>query len=1380
MPSVSLLHFTDLHIGMKELPADWPTIELRLFEDLERVREMSGAWDLLLFTGDLAFQGGQEEFARVQEFLERLWARFRELDCDPKLVAVPGNHDLTWPSAEEAASVRDGWRDVGFRRDFWGDDNAGNRELVRAAFAAYEAWWGGLCSNQTSKDTARIPVLPLRTTGLLPGDFSTTFEKDGVELGLLGLNTAFLQLRDGLRRGSLGVDKYQFLAACDRPLPGWVKNHDACLLVTHHPPAWLSARTRRDLHENVVDVVRPALHLYGHMHRPEQLQSSRNGGPAQRRLQGASLFGVERWGTSWEKRIHGYSACRLEINGGETVLHIWPRRMVRLPFGAFRLRPDQDYDLDSGSEEIEPLVIQRHSGARGVSPSRSRAAVGLGAMGLGAWRPGETDERSSRRFLKLTQRLDEWLAEPPRKSGSARIRVLWLVGEDVPHRSDALRACLAHASTRSHVVVDAARDPALAGRGAEWCLRNSPGSPPLIGVELDADQSRDVWIQSRNLLFAAANAVSPPEREYARLIVAGDEEQAAAAARVLESLVEILTIDAKGRPLARPISFTGIVRSSDHVFNRGLPMTSKKLFGRGRDLQKLRDAWISRTARVVPVVAFGGTGKSALVNEWLREMDSAGYDEAAKVLAWSFYSQGTRENLVSADEFVAFARRWLGDDEEVTLSAWARGDKLASLIKQHSRFLLVLDGMEPLQHPLDSPEDLAGSLTDDSLRALLEGLAGDDWDGLCVVTTRLELTDLAAFETTTLGESATVTQLPLGNLDTRYGAELLQHLIERESDPEELRQAANDVGGHALALTLLGNYIRDVHGGDLSGRYDLEELTEDRREGEHARRVMTTYAGWLTGQGRTAELAILNLIGLFDRPAEPTAMSALLGEDDLGLLTLGLDHVGGIAWNHAVAALQSMGLLNEDAPESPGVLDAHPLVREHFRDELRNRPEMWLAGNRVLFDYYCDLPADRQPSDSKWMGALYAAVTHGCLAGLHQRVFDEVLFDRVWRGRRANYSTRVLGLTGGDLVALSNYFELPNWTELRAVMLTRSAKTLIRTNAGVRLRQLGRLMDARECFAATLNAIETATAGPDELLDASYAAAQSCELLVIAGKLAGAAGDASTAFGAGGLAVDYSERVADPYFGMHARSSLAEVHFMLGETERAGEVFEAAREIERAQDRSPWPPFLYSQGLYRFGYYLIETGRAAEILDDPDVLIDRMDREWASHHEQPSLLSKAILLLIQGAARRALIEADGGRAELLEPTAKILNDATVEFRAAGYPDYIVRGLLERASFYSVRQDGDDYRLALADLDSATFQVRRGQMELLSVDLLLGRASCQLAFWHIMTHQQRAAVREQAADDLTQAARMVRTIRYGRREGMLAGLLVKASEYGVCA
>ncbi len=802
------------------------------------------------------------------------------------------------------------------------------------------------------------------------------------------------------------------------------------------------------------------------------------------------------------------------------------------------------------------------------------------------------------------------------------------------------------------------------------------------------------------------------------------------------------------------------ILTSGNIYNRGLPITTRTLYGRKREIATFRRDWESEQIRVLSVVAYGGTGKSALVNSWLQEMQAREYGGAQKVLAWSFYSQGTKENLVSADLFVSTALVWLGDESPPSLNLWARGLRLASLVKQ-TRFLLVLDGLEPLQYPPSAPE-VAGQITDDSIRALLEELAKPDWEGLCLVTTRVPLSDLRRFQADGPGSGpGTVERLDLENLNERDGADLLQHLIGREADFRDLQAAVREVEGHALAITLMGNYLRDVHGGDLAARIYLDRLTVDVREGGHARRIMATYAAWLEREDRFAELTILRLIGLFDRPADPDAMVALLSDPQMRAFTGELNQ-GGDAWNAAVDALRQMGLLNREFPDLPGTLDAHPLVREHFRDQLRREHgEWWLQGNRTLFGYY-QTQAPPLPDSSKDMNALYAAVTHGCAAGLYQQVFSDVLLKRVWRDRRTNFSTRRLGMTGSDLVALSNYFYPQQWTQLRTPSLAARARVLVLTNAGVRLRQLGRLVDARDCFGAVVREIDPREAQAEELEDASYAAAQYCELLVIAGKLTGGADESEGALFNGQRAVEYSNRGSDSYFSMHSRSSLAEVYFMLNDLAQADALFEQAMAIER--EHRPRPPFLYSQGLFRYGYFLIETGRAEMILAD-----ESADPAWGKNGEDSSLLSEAIRLLILGAAHRALIEAGNRAPAFLAEGERILDDAINAFQTAGYADYTVRGLLERAHFYRALRNTRYYAGAQADLARAAAEARRGQMDLLYADVLLQQVACYLDVWPVMTTSERSSNRNKINDSLATARQLIEDISYGRRRGMLGEL-----------
>jgi hypothetical protein len=1002
-----------------------------------------------------------------------------------------------------------------------------------------------------------------------------------------------------------------------------------------------------------------------------------------------------------------------------------------------------------------------------------------------------------RHCARLASAFDLWLrpeAWSKKKRGDEPLRVFWLEGDWGPERGKGRLACLARGNAHERAVYDVA-DWELGAAVVQQAIRTTGFAvQPLISVDLLPDEGADLWRAVRTAMLTARNRLTVGSGghlrgadPYPRILIAGTRAQAEAANTALSGVAHIETYNRQGFPQARAYSYSGLASmaseslTDDDIYNRGLPVTTRHLVGREDEIEELDNAWASRETKVFSVVAQGGAGKSALVNEWLRRMRDDDYRGARKVFAWSFYSQGTRENLVSADLFTSAALTWLGVEEgAISLNPHRKGLQLAALIKQH-RFLFVLDGMEPLQYPPQT-RHVGGNFTDQSLVALLEELAKpDDWRGLCLITTRVPMTDLRRFQEDGPNppDIPTVGHRDLENLSIADGAVLLRSLIEpgdkkgKSKTPQrELEEAVRKVDGHALAITLLGNYIRDVHQGNLAGQSDLQDLTVSAREGGHARRIMASYASWLKLHHQEAELAILNLIGLFDRPAAPEAMNALLADASMAPFTGQLHRVDDPAWGAASGALREMGLLNRPMADSPGTLDAHPLVREHFRDQARtNTPDVWLQGNRALFDFY-QAEAPEHPDTSGQMNPLYAAVTHGCAAQLHQKVYDDVLLPRVWRDRRTNFSTRRLGMTGSDLAALSNYFHAQQWTEIRTADLLPRARVLILTNAGVRLRQLGRLVNARECFGAVGGEIDAAAAEPEELEDASYAAAQNCELLVIAGRLTARenepASESNSALVSAQRAIEYADGGADPYFKMHSRSTMGEVHFMLGDFPAADAFFQQAIAIDG--DQHPDPTFLYSQGLFRYGYFLIETGRAARVLED-----ESSDSSWGRNADNSSLLSDAIRLLVLGAAHRALISEGRRDAAFLAAAESILDQAIDAFKLAGYADYTVRGLLERANFYWVRGGAEHYRKALKDLDDATIEADRGQMELLYADILLQRIACYMRYWPTMASSDRETIRPDLLNSLDDVREMLTTMSYGRRKRMLADLEERVQE-----
>jgi tetratricopeptide (TPR) repeat protein len=472
-----------------------------------------------------------------------------------------------------------------------------------------------------------------------------------------------------------------------------------------------------------------------------------------------------------------------------------------------------------------------------------------------------------------------------------------------------------------------------------------------------------------------------------------------------------------------------------------LPVTGSDVFGREEDVAFLDRAWANKDVNLVTIVAWGGVGKSTLINHWLRRMAAKHYRSAELVFGWSFYRQGTSGDTSSADEFLDAALHWFGDPDPRLGTAWEKGERLAKLVG-HRRTLLVLDGLEPLQNPPGAQE---GRLRDPSLQALLRELAAFHM-GLCVITTRMPVADLSDHE----GSSAL--RRDLEHLSSHAGAQLLRALGIK-GDEAELRSASDEFSGHCLALTLLGSYLTDAYNGDIRSRNEVTgHLAHDVRQGAHARKVMKSYQTWF---GEGPELSVLRMLGLFDRPAEEKAIAALLKPPAIPGLTESLTNLSPTEWRTILARLRRARLLAGEDPYNPGYVDTHPLVREYYGEQLRGqRSEAWKECNKRLFNYYRAL-APQLPESFAEMEPLFLAVICGCNADLFREALYEVYMPRIQRGD-AHFAANVLGATGPLLSVLGQFFERGRWgslveTAIEGQRLTEEDQLFILMQAGIYL-----------------------------------------------------------------------------------------------------------------------------------------------------------------------------------------------------------------------------------------------------------------------------------------------------------------------------------------
>ncbi|WP_298932013.1 metallophosphoesterase [uncultured Ramlibacter sp.] len=333
------LHISDFHVGMTNHGWLWPTLKTKIFEDLEKIQSRAGPWDAVIFSGDLTQKAVPEEFDRLTQALQELWRKFDSLGFKPTLFAIPGNHDLTRPLPLEPEIMLLGqwWQNRTIHPEIFENPKSRYRLAIQKAFRNYENW----------QDQLKKMGIPLAETnrGLLPGDSSCTLEVRGTKVGIVGLNSAWLQLSEGNFEGRLHIDPRQLLAVTGGDSDKWVRANDFNLLVSHHPSSWLHPESLVGWNSEINTTDRFDVHLFGHMHVPTVTSTSIGGGQPKVSVQAPSLFGLEKYGEV-SNRLHGYIASELNLADAGAVLKIWPRRAIPRLTGELKIEPDLTMDLD--------------------------------------------------------------------------------------------------------------------------------------------------------------------------------------------------------------------------------------------------------------------------------------------------------------------------------------------------------------------------------------------------------------------------------------------------------------------------------------------------------------------------------------------------------------------------------------------------------------------------------------------------------------------------------------------------------------------------------------------------------------------------------------------------------------------------------------------------------------------------------------------------------------------------------------------------------------------------------------------------------------------------------------------------------------------------
>lgn len=707
--------------------------------------------------------------------------------------------------------------------------------------------------------------------------------------------------------------------------------------------------------------------------------------------------------------------------------------------------------------------------------------------------------------------------------------------------------------------------------------------------------------------------------------------------------------------------------SGPSVSPNRLPGDNSPVFGRTDVLGEMEDALTEEATNLLSIIAWAGTGKTALAWAWCNKVKEIRLEPGAHVFTWSFYSQGAgRTSTVSSDElFIAFLEH-AGIPDVAALSPWRRVE-LAVEFCREEQVLLVLDGLEPLQQAGDVER---GHILDGPLRAFVEDLA-TECRGLLIVTSRVPLADVPN------GEKHRTIDLP--HLEPGPAAEALEHYGMR-SDREKLKGMAEAVDGHCLSLRLIARFFAVCEpGGPTDAAVDA--LRAISRPSAKVDRLLTWYEGFLAG---TPQLDVLRSLGLFDRATPLKALCAVHVAPAVGVLNPTTALLSSREIDYAVRELADLGLTQVERGEEEVVIDAHPLIRETFGRRLsQSDPAAWSRGHRRLFEHFNNV-VDRPAETVSDLSTFYLAVHHAVLAGDGARAVTEVLRPKVQQGERS-FASKRLQLASADLAALAPFFS-EDWSTMAIVLDDRDGMWLM-SHAIYDLRVLGHVPLSLELCLSLRDRLGVSGDTAQECV----AAANASHLSLITGRISDAVEIAEGAVEiAGGLPDSAAESFA-------ARRSLSNALMHLGDL-AAAEALTKMDEPVGNQVDAAYPAFLSPVG-FRYGLLLIAINELRLFEEEEEeaqrslrAAIDRFATASALDEEQGYGLAQGLATLVF--ARLLSLGVEAGIEPLRNPV-PLANEAEDYLRTAATQDLVVCSLILSSRVHLVAGDSAESRRKLS-------------------------------------------------------------------------------------
>lgn len=466
--------------------------------------------------------------------------------------------------------------------------------------------------------------------------------------------------------------------------------------------------------------------------------------------------------------------------------------------------------------------------------------------------------------------------------------------------------------------------------------------------------------------------------------------------------------------------------------------------GRKNTLKGLQEWWEDpvNPDRVLSLIAIGGTGKTAVIEHFLKTIIKGKLQ--GSVLVWSFYEEPNTDAFLS-EACKVFA------SEKSEVRVGGRLERLQRALIGNEPHLLVLDGLERIQYEGKS-DRTRGDLEDHRLKNLLRSIAsGDLGPTRALITSRFKLTDLQQWE----GAGYRCCHLNILNKQT---AVAVLKAWKVQGKKEELLDLAESMGRHAISVSALGSYLRDFCNGNPEGaqEFKLEEVAEDNPQAAKLGRILGGYAKNLPDDERE----LLIRLSVFPKGVSVDVLVYIV--DAGGKIAGALIGCKQAKLNKLAQKLHKRGLVYTYNLRNTVTYTAHPFLREYFRKLLGVPPEKIHEVIRSKLATRLDTKPAVKPRDTETLDRYEALIEHSILAGRFQGAYD-LFIDAMGGGGGQIHLFHTLE-DYGRIIRIMSMFSDDNLPDHLTLQLnTRDRSNLINL-WGMGASELGDLHTAERCF----------------------------------------------------------------------------------------------------------------------------------------------------------------------------------------------------------------------------------------------------------------------------------------------------------------------------